>query len=112
MKCIAKRSEPRRVRHDLASFIDAQIVRHGLLKKADKIWVEIARAAATFNVPLDLAAYRTLHEHTRRCHHIIENPLEYRQRLVEWYTKHPNLRVLSNKEILIKTSWWKKFYER
>ena len=99
-------------RKDLFGFIQSQIVEHNLAKKSDRIWAEIAQTAATFkNIPFERVAYRVLHEHCRRCHHIIPDALAYRQRLHECYTRHPENRVYSNKELLKHTSWWRKAYE-
>lgn len=96
------------IRSDLEGFINEQISKHHL--KSDRVWAEIAQFAASCGARIDLAAYRVLHDHARRCHYIIENPLERRQRLLDWYTKHPELRVLTNKEVLKETAWWEKFY--
>lgn len=105
-----KRPASKPVRRNLATFINFQIVKHGL--KSERIWAEIGQCAATFNVPIDKAAYRVLHEHARRSHHIIPDALKHRQEVLEYYTRHPGNRVYSNKELLQRTAWWRRAYKK
>lgn len=98
-------------RKDLATFIHFQITKHGLSNKSDTIWAEIARNAITFGVSLEKSAYRVLHDYCRRYHYIISDALKYRQDVLESYKRHPENRVYSNKDLLKRTSWWRRAYK-
>lgn len=98
-------------RKDLATFIHFQIASHGLANKSDAIWAEIARNSITFGVSLEKSAYRVLHDYCRRYHYIIPDALKHRQDVLEAYKRHPGNRVYSNKELLKRTSWWRRAYE-